>query len=265
MSLAFVGLFWLVLQIGAELFLLIKINFLRQLIDNKWFAWPASTLTFAYAIHLTDVRAGLIRGVRTLALTLQSWLLPVMTVLTVAFLGALPFTGLEALWQTVSATGLLLSAAAVLVFLINTAYRDGNGDEESAKVVRLAGTVGAIALVPLVAIACYSLMLRIGEHGLTPDRVIAFFCCGIAVCFAMGYAIAAVNIGGWLKAIEPTNIFAAFLVVASILALFTPHSPTQRVFPSTRSLRAFPPTTSPPMPLTMISCASRPDGTVAKR
>jgi hypothetical protein len=109
LGMAFVALLWIVLRIGAELFLLIKLDFLKRLIENRWFYIPAMTLAFAYAIDLTDVRAGLIRGVRTLALMLQSWILPVMALLTVAFLAALPLTGVEVLWQTKTATALLLA------------------------------------------------------------------------------------------------------------------------------------------------------------
>src|SRR5262249_24598394 len=95
-----VGVFWGVLWLGAELFRLIKIEFLADLIGRRWFWIPITALVFAYAIHLTDLRAGLVRGTRALSLTLLSWLLPVLTVLTVAFLLALPFTGLEPLWNT---------------------------------------------------------------------------------------------------------------------------------------------------------------------
>ncbi|MFZ1989203.1 MAG: DUF4153 domain-containing protein [Alphaproteobacteria bacterium] len=219
---AFVALFWIVLQIGAQMFHLIGLDFMRRLIENKWFAVPATATAYAYAIELTDVRVGLVRGLRTLALMLQSWILPVMVILAVAFLAALPFTGVEPLWATRSATSILLTAVAVLVFLINAAYRDGAEEEARAVVIRIAAAVGALALVPLVAIACYALMLRIGQYGLTPDRVIAFFACGIAASIAIGYAISVTNLGGWLKGVEATNIFVAFIVLAVILSLFTP-------------------------------------------
>lgn len=219
---AFLGLFWLVLQIGAQMFHLIGLDFLRDLIRNRWFAIPASALAFAYAIELTDVRLGLVRGLRTLALMLQSWVLPVMVILAVAFLAALPFTGIEPLWATKSATSLLLTAAALLVFLINAAYRDGSDEETRPVIIRIAAAIGALALVPIVAIACYSLMLRIGQYGLTPDRVIAFFACAIAACAAIGYAVSVTNFGGWLKIIEAANVFVAFVVIAVILSLFTP-------------------------------------------
>ena len=74
-------------------------------------------LAFTCAIHVTDVRAGIVRGARTLKLTLLSWLLPIMALIAVTFLATLLFTGLEPLWSTRRATPVLLAAAAALVFL----------------------------------------------------------------------------------------------------------------------------------------------------
>ena len=78
MSIAFVGVFWLVLMLGGALFKLIGIDFVEELIRKTWFAIPATTTMFAAAVQLTDVRHGLIRGIRTVALTLLSWLSPVL-------------------------------------------------------------------------------------------------------------------------------------------------------------------------------------------
>jgi hypothetical protein len=136
MSAGFVGVFWLVLFLGGALFKLIGIAFVQDLIGKSWFAIPATTTMFAAAVQLTDVRHGLIRGIRTVALTLLSWLLPVLVFLTGAFMLALPFTGLEPLWKTRSAAGILLTAAAVMIVLINAAYQDGEPDEATPLVLR---------------------------------------------------------------------------------------------------------------------------------
>ena len=218
----FVGVFWAVLFLGAELFRLIKIEFLTELIKRPWFSIPITTLVFASAIHVTDVRADLVRGARTLSLTLLSWLLPVLTLLTVAFLSALPFTGLEPLWSTRSATFILLTAAVALVFLINNAYQDGGPERQVGAVVRYSGTIAAFTLVPLVALAAYGLSLRVDQYGWTPDRIIVLACIVVAACCALGYALAAVLRGPWLRSIEPTNILAALVVLAALLALTTP-------------------------------------------
>jgi hypothetical protein len=93
LSIGFAGAFWLLLFLGAALFKVIGLTFLGDLIQKTWFAFPLTGLAFATAVQLTDVRDGLIRGVRAVALMLLSWLLLVMTVLAAGFLAALPFTG----------------------------------------------------------------------------------------------------------------------------------------------------------------------------
>src|SRR5262249_30019238 len=84
-AVAFVATFWGLLWLSAELFRLIGIRYLYDLIQRPWIAAPATTVTFAYALHVTDVRADLVRGVRALALTLLAWLLPMLTAFALAF------------------------------------------------------------------------------------------------------------------------------------------------------------------------------------
>jgi hypothetical protein len=55
----------------------------------------------------------------------MSWILPVAVVLVAGFICSLPFTGLAALWETRHATSVLLSAAALLLVLINAAFQNG--------------------------------------------------------------------------------------------------------------------------------------------
>jgi Domain of unknown function (DUF4153) len=222
LAVCFVALFWAMLWLGAELFRLIKIEFLADLIKRRWFWIPVTALAFTYALHITDVRAGLVRGTRTLSLSLLSWLLPIMTLITVAFLLALLFTGLEPLWSTRRATAILLAAAGALIFLINDAYQDGELQDTVAGVVRYSGTVAALALVPVVVLAAYALALRVGQYGWTPDRIIALACVAVAGCYALGYALAAVRRGTWLKSIELTNVATAYIILAVLLALLSP-------------------------------------------
>lgn len=222
MSAAFVGVFWLVLFLGGALFKLIGIAFVQDLIGKSWFAIPATTTMFAAAVQLTDVRHGLIRGIRTVALTLLSWLLPVLVFLTGAFMLALPFTGLEPLWKTRSAAAILLSAAAVMIVLINAAYQDGEPDTPTPFILRWAGRIGGLLLVPLVGVAAYALSLRIGQYGLTPDRIVAAAFALVGAIHAIGYAAAAVLPGPWLKRLEITNIVGAFASLGLLLALFSP-------------------------------------------
>ena len=227
LSLGFAGVFWLLLFLGAALFKIIGLSFLGDLIGKSWFSFPLTGLAFAMAVQLTDVRDGLIRGVRAVALMLLSWLLLVMTVLATGFLVALPFTGLKGLWETGSATALVLSSAGVLIVLINTAYQDGRADNLPPLVLRVAVQVASIVLTPLILIAVWGLMLRIGQYGLTPDRIIAAACALIGAVYAVGYGVGVVSPlirrgSAWMKTLEITNIIVGFLTIAVILALFSP-------------------------------------------
>lgn len=226
LSLGFTGVFWILLFLGAALFRIIGLKFLDDLIGQEWFSIPITCVAFAVAVQLTDVRDGLIRGVRTVALMLLSWLLLVITVLVAGFMVALPFTGLDGLWRTGSATALVLSAAGALIILINTAYQDGEPDNRPPVVLRAAVRVAAVLLTPLIAIAFWGLALRIGQHGLTPDRIIALCCAIVGAVYAGGYGYAALKPfwrnGDWMQPLERTNVAAAILTVVTILALFTP-------------------------------------------
>ncbi len=226
MSVAFTAAFWFLLTLGGALFKVIGLGFLEDLLRETWFAFPLAFLAFATAVHLTDVRDGLIRGVRTVALMLLSWLLLVMTVLAAGFLGALPFTGLQGLWETGSGTSLVLAATAALIILINTAYQDGRPDNLPPVVLRVAVRVAAVLLTPLVILAVLGLSLRIGQYGLTPDRIIAAACALVGAAYAAGYGWAALSPfwrkGDWMRPLERTNIWTAILTVAVILLLFSP-------------------------------------------
>jgi hypothetical protein len=227
LSIGFTGAFWILLLLGAALFQVIGLNFLSNLIAEAWFFIPATTLMFAVAVHLTDVRDGLIRGVRSVALMLLSWLLLLMTVLAAGFLAALTFTGLEGLWETGSATALVLSAAAALIILINTAYQDGRADNLPPRILQWAVRLAAVLLTPLVVLAFWGLALRIGQHGLTPDRIIALACALIGAAYAGGYGFAALQPftrkdADWMQPLERTNILTAGLAILVILTLFSP-------------------------------------------
>jgi len=218
-SALFVGATWLVLQLGASLFDLIRLDFLSQAMEKAWFSIPVTAFAFACAMHLTDVKPAIVRGIRNLVHVLLSWTLPVLTLLVAGFLASLPFTGLAPLWATRSAAGMLLSAAACFVVLINAAWQ--NGSERPARVIAISARVASLLLAPLTLLAGYALALRVLDHGWSLDRVIAGACLLVAACYAGGYAAAAMR-RGWLPTLAGVNIAAAFAVLGILALLLSP-------------------------------------------
>lgn len=218
----FVCTLFLVLWLGSALFLLLKLHFLEQLLRESWFRIPVSAMAFAGALHITDVRPELIRGSRTLVLSLLSWLLLVLVVIVGGFLASLPLTGLGLLWATRSATWILLGVAALTIIFVNAAFKGGPGIDQAPRVLRLCMRISCLMLPVLVALATYALALRIGQYGLTPRRVLA--CAGaiVACLYAVGYAWAALNRSDTLPGIAPVNVITAWVSIAVLVVLFTP-------------------------------------------
>ncbi|MGE0183662.1 MAG: DUF4153 domain-containing protein [Parvularculaceae bacterium] len=220
LSLGFVIAFWIVISLGATMFRLIGLEIVPRAIFSDFFRCLASPIAFALGLHLTDADTGLTRGARQIGLALLSWLAILMTLILAAFLAALPFTGLEPLWDTKRATVLLLNAAATMILLINAAYQAG--DPPKNAVMRAVVRFSAIPLAGVVALAALGLYLRINQYGFTPARVLAGAELIIVAVYAAGYLVAALKPGAWLSMIRPVNIAAALFVAAILTALMTP-------------------------------------------
>jgi len=221
-SVCFVGIFWAVLMMGNALFLTINITFMSDLMKYGWFNIPITTLAFSYALHITDVRANLVRGIRTLKLMLLSWLLPIMTLFVSIFIASAPFKGLDILWSTHHTSQILLGTIACLILLINAAYHDGTPEHRPGKILRYSGSLGSVLLLPLVCIALYAVALRVCEYGWTINIIDVFSCLIVAFCYAIGYLWAAIVPNPWLRKLEKVNIYTSFVILIILLALFTP-------------------------------------------
>lgn len=220
---AFLGALWLVLTLGAALFGLIGLSFLQRLLSESWFAIPVSTFAVAWALHLTDVKPEIVRGIRGLILVLLSWILPVIVVLVAGFLASLPITGLQPLWATRHATAVLLITAAALVILINTAFQNGQRGEDVHRAVRWSAWLGCMLLLPLVGLAVHALDLRVDQHGWSSDRVVAAACLGVAGCYAVGYAWAAIRRADtWLAPMATVNVGVTWVILLLLVAVFSP-------------------------------------------
>jgi hypothetical protein len=145
-----------------------------------------------------------------------------MAGLAAAFLVALVFTGLEPLWATRRAAASLLGAAATLVILINAVYQDGQDPETRPIALRWAVRGAALLLVPLVLLAGWASALRIGQYGLTPERIGGLVVLIVAIHYAGGYAWAALARGPWMKRLETVNVGSALTILALLLLVFTP-------------------------------------------
>lgn len=236
----FTGLFWLLLGLWSELFHMLGIDFFRELFRKPLFVYPVTALTFGIALHLIGSIDRLTSVVLEQLLNVLKWLAVVagliLALFTLALVAKLP--GLVSSGERAIGAAWLLWLVAVIVLLLNAAYRDGT-------VARPYPAVLATALrwiVPLTVIvaatAIYALIVRSRSYGLTVDRVWAFVVAGAAVIYAAGYSLAAFGRGSWFARMSQVNVVAAIALMAVIACALTPILSPYRLAASSQFHRA---------------------------
>src|SRR5271170_2472713 len=214
----FTGLFWLLLFLWQTLFHMLGIDFFRELFEEPIFVYPVTSLAFGCALHLIGSIERLTSVVLEQLLNVLKWLAllagVILAFFTIALVFKLPgllFTGQKAIGAV-----WLLWLLAVVVLLLNAAYRDGSVAQPYPKWIAQFLRV----IVPLTVIisltALYALLTRTWYYGLTVERVWAFVVAGAALLYSAGYSISAFGRGAWLAGIARVNIIVALALIAVI-------------------------------------------------
>jgi hypothetical protein len=218
----FTGLFWALLFLWAALFRVVNVRVFENIFEEPAFAYPVTSVTFGYAVALAQSREQFVLLLRRHLFGVLLWLLPLVAFIALAFLIALPFTGLQPLWKTGHATFLMLWLQIFLLFFFNSAYQDGAQAPPYPRWLQ-AGLRAACIAVPVYASLCvYSLSLRIAQHGLSVDRIWALVFTVVVALYGAGYAYAALRDGRWMAQVGRVNTVMAWVLVALIVAVTTP-------------------------------------------
>ncbi|MBD8636452.1 DUF4153 domain-containing protein [Stenotrophomonas sp. CFBP 13725] len=227
LTLALAALFtlltWLLLWLWAALFGLLNITFFKELFGQDAFiALATGTLAgFGVLIGRTQQRA--IQITRQVLFAVCRGLLPLLSFITVIFTVSLPFTGLDALWNTRSAAFLLITLTLLLVTFVNAVYQHDSDTPPYPAWLRRLVEASLLALPVLAALALYATCLRITQYGWTLDRFWAVLIAVVVIGYALGYGWAAVHRRGrWLQGLEPVNRVMCWVVLGAALLSSSP-------------------------------------------
>jgi hypothetical protein len=221
---AFVLVSVLLVHLLAELFLLIGISFLRETLRQEWVLAAIIGAALGGAIGLLRDRDRMLALFQRVATTILSVLAPVLAVGLVLFVAALPFTGLQPLWETTRATTpVLLSVIAGAFILANAVLGNAPDEEARARLLRWSALALALVMVPLASVAAISTWLRVDQYGFTPERLWALVFVGLVLLIALTYAWAALRgRADWSGRIRLANVRLAFAACAVGLFLAMP-------------------------------------------
>lgn len=220
---AFVAATVVLTALLAQLFHLIGIEILRDLMNESAFMWTLACGAFGGAVGLLRDRDQVLGTLHKVGRAVLSVLAPVLALGLALFVLALPFTGLQPLWdQTQATTPILLVCVLGAILLVNAAIGNSADEEARSPPVRIAALVLVPVMLPLAFVAAVSTAKRIGQYGLTPDRLWACVFVLAAASFASLYLYALIRgRAAWPEALRRANIrLAAGLgLLALLLAL----------------------------------------------
>jgi hypothetical protein len=223
-ALAFLGASWIALGVTSELFALLKMTFVKDAMGSETFALCFSGAALGAALSTLREQRRVVATLQLVAMTVLSLLALPLAVTLVVFLGAMVVSGPEVLWAaTRSATPVLMGSAIGAFLLANAVLRDRDADLPSNRLVRLAGLVLALGILPLAMFAAVSMGTRVAQHGLSPERLWALVAIALACAWGLAWWVAAARgrLAGWPLAARRANVHMAFVAlgVAALLAL----------------------------------------------
>jgi hypothetical protein len=223
-ALAFTGLSWLVLVLLSELFHLLKIDLLRDLMREGWFGWTYSGLAAGAALGTLRNQLKVLGTLQIVVLLVLSLLAVPLAAGLVVFLLATAISGPQVLWDaTRSATPLLLACAAGAWVLASAIVRYEDEAMSRSRIMRLAAVVLAAVILPLAVFAAVSMGLRLNQHGLAPERLWGLVAIGVACVYGVGFWLALIRgrKSGWAARMREANFHLGLFVcgLALILAL----------------------------------------------
>lgn len=220
----FVAIVFALSWLLAALFDLIKIDLLRRLLEKDWFWRALIGLAFGAGLGLLRENDTVVRLLQRVVATVLAVLAPVLAIGLALFLLALPFTGLDALWDATRATTpILLFCVIGALILANAVIGNMPQHERRFPLLRYGAMLLAVVVLPLAIIAAIATGLRVGQYGFTPERLWAVVFVALACLYGAAY-LAALVLGrlGWAARVRPMNLGLAFATCGVALLLATP-------------------------------------------
>lgn len=222
LALLFAGSFWLLLMLWASLFKAINIDFFSDLFEQRWFYYPAIALANGFGIIIFRKLTHIIDTITRLQQALIKFLLVLLSLVSLLFLGALPFTGLEPLWES-GGSSLILWMQALILFFVNAVYQD-DPDNWPYSVWLHRFIYISIAILPVYSlISFYGLSLRIDQYGWSLSRFWAYLIWFLLALFAIGYVWGIAKYrDSWTHQLSRTNVAIGLVVLVVMLSVNSP-------------------------------------------
>lgn len=223
----FAALFWGVLSLLDALLRIVEVRLLDWMMRINAVAMALTGAVFGLALAVLHRVSGQVSPV--LLLRLLRLFLPVVLLVTLVFLTALPLRGWEGLGRGGSPAAILLAVALAAVVLITVAVDRDNTEAIRSRPWRLMSGALALCVPLLAALAGWAIWLRIGQYGWTPSRLMAASAAAVLLVYGLAYGLAVLIGRRWMARLREANTWMALAVLAVCLLWLSPAFQPERI------------------------------------
>lgn len=218
----FAGMVWVVLALSALLLSMVGITVIGDLLRSDAAPLLISGAAFGLAVAVVDELSSMLSP--QLIHWLLRLLLPLVTLVSSVFVGAVIVRGYGEALRGLSPSLVLLSIAAAGIVLVTVAL-DADDESASKSPVILWSARGMVVLLPVIAaLSLRAIWLRIEGQGLTPNRLFVLVLGLIALAYGLVWLVALMRglrrRGRFAAGVRATNPWlGAGLILCAILWL----------------------------------------------
>ena len=224
---AFVGLVWAVIFLSDALLKVVGIDLIDRVVDMGPARWLITGAVLGLGLAVVQELSDYVSPY--LMLRLLRLLLPVVFVVSVVFLLALPLRGEAALFGMWSFALTLLTMAGAVATLVTTAVdQDDSQATQSPLLMHLARAM-ALMLPLMAGLGAWAVWVRVAQYGWTPGRVFAAEVAALGVGYGVLYALAVLRGAGWMARVRQANVAMALALMAVAALAMTPILSAERL------------------------------------
>ncbi|WP_156894369.1 DUF4153 domain-containing protein [Rhodobacter xanthinilyticus] len=223
----FLGMIWVVIFLGDGMLRLVGVDLVETLFSEDLVVAVFNGAVLGLGLAVVSELSDLVSPY--LLLRLLRLLTPVALGLVGVFLLMLPLRGLDQLFGSISAAGVLLAMAVVAVSLVTIAVDQDDVEAAHGPVVSWAARGLAVVVPVLAVIAGWAILERVGQYGWTPARVAAAAAAAITLGYGAFYLGAVVLMRGWRARIRRANIVMAVAMIGLAGLWLTPVISPERI------------------------------------
>ena len=223
----FTGIVWMVVLLSDQLLRLVGLTFIGDLLKHE--VVPSVLTGAALGLALAVVHELSAYVTPYLILRLLRLLLPLVLVVSVIFLAALPLRGLSDLFGNFSSALILMSIAFGAMTLVTVALDQRDEDAVDAVWMQYATRALALLVPALAALAVWAVLIRVGEYGWTPERLAAMTAAVVLLGYGLSYAVAVLRGARWMYLIRRANVWMALATLGLCVLWLTPLLNAERI------------------------------------